>query len=290
MTPVRTTVDASQADEWALVLHAAEIAHRVQVHDAGWAILVAAEDAARARRALDDYDADAATEAEGAATVPAPARGGWAPGLLAAALLVAFFTVTGAPAGESRWFARGAAAAGAMLAGEPWRAVTALTLHADAAHVAGNAAAIALLLPGIVQRLGPGAACGLVLLAGAAGNLLAALAHGPGHVAVGASTATFAALGILASWRLRAPEDGRRRGRSRRWAVPVAAVVLLLTSGVGPRTDVLAHGGGLLAGAALGLVAGRWPAPPAPVQWALGAAVVLVVLGCWRLALGGAPG
>jgi membrane associated rhomboid family serine protease len=76
----------------------------------------------------------------------------------------AFFAVTGPPAAGPRWFEQGAASARHIVSGEPRRAATALTLHADAVHVAGNAIATALLLPAIVQRLGVGCGLWLVLL------------------------------------------------------------------------------------------------------------------------------
>src|SRR5437763_159481 len=82
-------------------------------------------------------------------------------------------------------------------ADEWWRAVTALTLHVDVVHVAGNALAVAVLLPPLVQRFGAGAALWLLLLAGALGNVLAAMTHDPRHLAVGASTAAFGAVGVL---------------------------------------------------------------------------------------------
>ena len=141
--------------------------------------------------------------------------------------------------------------------------MTALTLHADLVHVLGNAIAIALLLPPIIRRLGPGIGLALVLLAGATANLLGAAVQGPQHVAVGASTATFGALGILAALRLGSPSPaGRARGR--RWIVPVASVLLLAMLGTGPGTDVLAHALGLAVGAALGLVAAIVRRPVAP--------------------------
>ena len=177
-----------------------------------------------------------------------------------------------------------------MLNGEPWRAVTALTLHVDLLHVLGNAIATALLLPPIVRRLGPGIGLALVLLAGAAANLLGAWVQGPQHVAVGASTATFGALGILAALRLGSPwPAGQARGR--RWIVPVTSVLLLAMLGTGPGTDVTAHALGLVAGAALGLVAAMCRRPvTAPIQRVLVAAVTLAIVGCWCAALVGRAG
>ena len=109
-------------------------------------------------------------------------------------------------------------------------------------------------------------------------------------MAVGASTATFGALGILAALRQRSASPvGRVRGR--RWIVPVTSVLLLAMLGTGPGTDVIAHALGLVVGAALGLVATIVRRPvAAPIQRALVAAVALAILGCWCAALAGRAG
>jgi len=197
-----------------------------------------------------------------------------------------FFAWIGPPAAGSRWFERGAASARQIMSGEPWRAVTALTLHVDAVHVAGNAVATAALLPPIVQRLGPGWGLWLPLLAGTAGNLLSATLYDPRHVAVGASTATFGAIGILAGLRLFATPP-RARTRWKPWIVPVACLVLLAFLGAGRDADVLAHGLGLLSGAALGFAASATPRRllDPSLQWPLVALAALTVIGCWLLAL-----
>ena len=75
-----------------------------------------------------------------------------------------------------------------ILAGELWRAVTALTLHADHAHLLSNAIACALFLSVVCGALGAGVGSALVLLAGAGGNLANALLHGSHRVSVGAAT------------------------------------------------------------------------------------------------------
>lgn len=197
-----------------------------------------------------------------------------------------FFAWVGPPTAGSPWFERGAASAQRIMGGEPWRAVTALTLHVDAVHVAGNAVATAALLPPIVERLGAGWGLWLPLLAGTAGNLLAALVYDPRHVAVGASTATFGAIGILAALRLFATSPRARR-RWKPWVVPVACLVLLAFLGAGRDADVLAHGLGLLSGGALGFAASSAPRRVLgpSLQWPLVALAVLAVIGCWRLAL-----
>jgi membrane associated rhomboid family serine protease len=137
----------------------------------------------------------------------------------------------------------------------------------------------------VCQQLGPGVGLWLVLLAGAGGNALTAAVHGAGHVSVGASTAIFGAVGILAGLRILTPgRVGSRLGKW--WVVAATSLVLLALLGTGPNADLLAHVFGLLAGGALGLVAAltiRWT-PRAPVQWLLVAAAGAAVCGAWRLA------
>ncbi len=279
--PVRIAPTPAQADEWALVLTAAGIAHAIAGHDDGWSLLVPAADVERARDALAAYDRE---NPEGVPPPPEPSSYPWMSGVTVALLLLAVFSMTGPPAAGSRWFARGAATA-RILSDEPWRAVTALTLHATTVHVLGNALAIAVLVPALVQRLGLGVAVCLLLLAGAGGNGLSALVHDVRHTAVGASTAAFGAIGALAALRLLPPAAGitRRRG----WIVLAATLLLLAMLGTAPEADVVAHAMGLVAGAVLGAAAGVvTPQPPrAALQWALVMLAGLVMAGAWMLAL-----
>lgn len=285
MRSIRATRTSTQADDWALVLAAAGIPHRVARDGAAWILLVPDDETARAHAALAAFDEEARPET----TVAVPARAApelpWAFGVAVGLLILGAFAVTGPPAAGSRWFERGATSS-AEMAREPWRAVTALTLHVDAVHAAGNAVATALLLPALAQQLGPGCALWSMLVAGAAANLLAATVS-THHLSVGASTATFGAIGTLAALQLfRRPAE--RRTRSKRWVVLVAGLVLLTMLGTGPDADVLGHALGLLAGAVLGTAAAlgfRRP-PGAALQWPLVALAALAIAQCWRLALG----
>lgn len=266
------------------MLAAAGISHRIASHGTGSALLVPADEALRAKAALDAYDEENRQAPDADICEAAPPHLAWAVAMASGALLVLFFAVTGPPTAGSRWFERGAASARLILNGEPWRAVTALTLHLGAVHIAGNALATALLLPAVVQRLGPGVGLFLVLLAGTAGNVLAALAQEPRHVSVGASTAIFGAVGMLAALRLLSPPAARRP----RWTVVVAALLLVALLGTGRGADVVGHALGLMSGGVMGLVAGATLRRPlgSSIQWALVALTTLAVVGCWRLALG----
>jgi membrane associated rhomboid family serine protease len=284
-TAVRVTPSRRHADDWAVVLAAAGIPHWLRQRLDGWALIVPPDDAAAALKTLAAYDDENARPGPAAVDERSHSRPFTITGAVVALLLVGFFAITGSRAAASAWFAHGSADATRMMAGEWWRAVTALTLHADAPHLVGNAMAIAVLMTAVCWHLGPGVAAWLLLLAGAAGNALTAAAHGGDHVSVGASTAVFAAVGILAALRVVAP--ARVGAGARRWWVVVAAALLLLALlGTGPEADILAHLFGFLAGGVLGLLAALTLRRdlPAAVQWLLLAAAGGAMLGAWRLA------
>lgn len=280
-TAVRVTSNRREADEWAVVLAAAGIPHWLRQRLDGWAVIVPPDDVVVAAETLAAYDRENAPPGGDAA----PAQPVTIVGAVVALLLIGFFAITGSRAGRSAWFEHGSADAARMMAGEWWRAVTALTLHADAPHLAGNALAIAVLMTAVCWHLGPGLGAWLLLLAGAGGNVLTAAAHGGGHISVGASTAVFAAVGILAALRIVSPAH-IGIGARKRWVVVPAALALLAMLGAGPHADVLAHLFGFAVGGGLGLVTEltvRRPLP-APVQWMLVAGAGGVVVGAWRLA------
>jgi len=284
---VRVAPNRERADEWAVVLAAADIPHWLRRRLDGWALIVPVSDAVAALESLDAYDRENAGEGAGAdpGDAVAPSRPITLAGVYVALLLMGLFAITGSREGHSEWFQRGSADATRMMAGEWWRAVTALTLHADVPHLLGNALAGALLVTAVCQQLGPGVGLWLLLLAGAGGNALTAAVHRGGHVSVGASTVVFGAIGILAA--LRTVMPGGVGSRPGKWWVAVAAsLVLLALLGTGPNADLLAHVFGLLAGGAVGLLGAltiRWM-PPAWVQWLLVAAASAAVYTAWRLA------
>jgi membrane associated rhomboid family serine protease len=228
---------------------------------------------------------------------------------LAFVALLVFFGLTGPAAAHSLWFERGTSVSSA-LGHEPWRAVTALTLHADGKHVLGNVLTGSLFAIPLARRIGPGGALASTVVAGSLGNLANAAAHeamGIAHRSIGASTAVFAVVGLLAALQLGWNQTvGREAERSRvvRLA-PLAgglALLGLLGSGSGDgRTDLWAHLFGFLAGLVVGIVVvlARPHAPPAGhaqrsssrlsalVQPAWGALAVGLVAGSWAAAMHG---
>jgi membrane associated rhomboid family serine protease len=208
-------------------------------------------------------------------------------GLITAGLLLGFHLLTGPRSAARAWFRSGSASAERILAGETWRTVTALTLHADIAHVTANAVSAAIFVTELARLVGPGVAAWVLLLTGAAGNALTAVARGAPHGSVGASTALFGAIGCLAAlqavrWR------SRPRPRYRPWVPVAAGAALLAMLGTGRDADVAAHLFGFAAGLPLGVLVARFAAaPPAPpVQRVLVLAAAGVVVARWGLAHG----
>ncbi len=90
-----------------------------------------------------------------------------------------------------------------ILQGELYRTVTALTLHSDIEHLAGNVVGLLLLIPPLCSLMGLGRGLFLVLLSSSLGNFLNALLYRKAHLSIGASTAVMAIVGILTAWQLR---------------------------------------------------------------------------------------
>jgi rhomboid protease GluP len=145
----------------------------------------------------------------------------------------------------------------AVRAGAWWRTVTALTLHADIGHLIGNSVFGAVFGVLLARRLGSGVGWLAVLVCAALGNGLNAALQPDGFRSIGASTATFAALGIVAAFATRAG-DLRDRGWRGVFAPAAAGIGLLAFTGVaGENTDLVAHLNGFGLGALCGwLLAG----------------------------------
>ena len=277
-----------QAEDHALSLAAVGIPSRIIVEETGIALAVAEADALRARNELVEYRGE-----NQARTSPPlrPPQDGLKFAFAYAAVLILVQGAAGRHLVGFDWWTAGYAQAGLIAGGEWWRTLTALTLHADVAHLASNIVAGGVFGIVLGQFLGPGLAWFAILISGAVGNELNALVHPASHTAVGASTAVFAALGLVAvlSWRRRAAVSGR----GMRGVLPlVAGVALLADLGTGgERTDVGAHAFGFITGVIFGagiLMAGaRVPNGPR-AQLAYGAAALSLLGLAWSLALANA--
>jgi membrane associated rhomboid family serine protease len=285
---LRVSQRRAQIDEWLLVLSAEGLNAGVRGGPDGFALEVASNDAERADALLRTWQ----IENQRAPQAPPPPAAidphALRHAIIVSGFLLALFAATG-PAGraDSALGARGSAESARVLAGESWRVVTALTLHADFAHVLGNALAGALFLSAVFHLFGFGFGGALVLAAGALGNLANAILQTPSHASVGASTAVFGALGLLVGHALAEPRTALRRRPV--WMPIGAALALLAMLGTeGARVDLWAHGLGLAAGLVLGTGAAQLSAArlaSAALQSVAGGAALAVIAGAWWLAL-----
>lgn len=187
------------------------------------------------------------------------------------------------------WLDRGNAEAGRILAGEWWRAVTALTLHADGLHLAGNLLIGGYFVWRLCRMLGSGLGWTLILWSGIAGNLVNALLQSPDHRSVGASTALFGAIGAAGMLGV----VRRQRSRARKWLLPFAgAAGLLAMLGAGDGeglTDIGAHLFGFGCGLGLGYLTGQLVArhglPGKAFNRLLALAAAAIPVIAWFLAL-----
>lgn len=195
----------------------------------------------------------------------------------------------------SEWIRRGAVDVFQVLhAGEWYRCVTGLTLHADSEHLFGNVLFGAPFLILLFRRTGLGLGILLVLLAGTIGNVFNVLYRPDTHSSLGFSTALFGAVGTL-SGLLALSESASNKGMRKRalrrglvlLAAGLAALAMLGTEGVS--TDYAAHLFGLLAGFLTGgctaLLMHRHGEPSSVFQWTGGILSLTVIAVCWMIAL-----
>ena len=279
---VATALTARTCDAYGLVLEAVGIRFHVLRDGTGYGFWVVPDELARAREALALYLEE---------NVPKPAeppRRLAGTGVAAATAYVVGEVLIAIAASRSlfgaAWYDIGMLNGAALRSGDWWRPVTALTLHADLAHLASNLGFGALCIGLLARVYGGGVALALTLAAAASGNLLEGTFMAHGHESLGASGAVFAALGILGTvhWPTRTA-----RGRwYARGATFIGALVLLALLGTGDaRTAIEAHALGFAFGVLLGLPLRRSPILPAGVQRLAGVAAALLPAVAWATAI-----
>jgi len=271
------SLDHDAARTWALVLASRHIPHKLRRlrhgEGGGYCVLVQGWFAERAAEEIRLYLKE---NAPGSGSVYLPDLrpvGGMEPTVGAMGALVVFFwlysrTYPAFGLYPKLWLDLGSAHAGKILSGEWWRIFTALTLHGDGAHVFSNALIGGIFVWLASRRLGAGLAWLLTIVAGASGNLLNSMALAAPHNAIGFSTASFGAAGLLAGIApfgvgggihgLGGGSLGRRVWRFVGSAlVPIGAGLgLLAMLGAGEDTDLGAHLFGFVSGLMLGMGTG----------------------------------
>ena len=271
--------------ELALVLTARGIEHRRLSGPRGaWELAVPA---AQARHAVDELEAYRVERSRPVAA-PAPLRdfpNAWLGVAAYAAVLMLVATCAEQYFLAIDWGRAGRLVAGRIFDGEWWRPVTALTLHADIAHLASNLAFGSFFGYFIGRYYGPGIGWFAILCSGVLGNVLNAVIQSAEHRSIGASTAVFGALGLLTAhaWR-----RGTSQASWRARFAPIAAGIGLLafTGTGGENTDIFAHLTGFCAGFGIGAVLERIELPrAASAQAVFGGAACLLLALAWAAAL-----
>jgi membrane associated rhomboid family serine protease len=238
-----------EAMEWSLVMASQEIEAMVDKSEQGWCLVVAEADYQRAAAVLQQYTLE---------------NRGWRwkrhlPGsgfvfhwgvIVWVAAMGAFYywTMMAFPRLQSL----GEMEPARVMAGQWWRLFTAITLHASAEHLGANLVTGGLFLGLAMARYGPGNALFAAFLAGAVGNAADLVAYSAESASLGASGMVMGGLGLLSVhsfslWR-KYPHSRRLMARG-----GAAGILILVLLGFGPGTDMVAHVGGFVAGAVLGL-------------------------------------
>lgn len=270
----------------ALVLAAAKIPHQVIDDGVSAALIVPAEYSVRAVEELRLYDD------ENPPARPRPVRKisyqDAVPGVVGYVLVVsAIAWLAGYSAFGQNWFEAGRVDGVLIRGGEWWRTITALTLHSGARHIVGN------LVFGVFfgffagRLMGSGVAWLAIVAAAAAGNAANTLLLESAHRSIGASTAVFAALGLVAGYVWRGQLMAQDRWSYRYGPIVGGLALLMFTGTGGENTDIGAH----LLGFVCGFLAGMLLIALGPVpsdrraQMISGTLAVFLVVTSWLVAL-----
>ncbi len=283
------STDPRAASDRALVLHSVGIPCELLRIETRTVLVVPVELAERAKFEIWQYDQE--NRQQRPRPRPAVEVHGYYNGVSGVFGYVLVVCLVGWLAGRSAfgfdWLARGRVDGELVRAGEWWRLFTALTLHSGVGHLLGNIG-FGALFGGLAGRLvGSGVAWACIVLAAGAGNALNTVLLESSHRSIGASTAVFAALGLLAGfvWRARLMAQDRWAWRL---GPIIGGIALLAYTGTGDaRTDIGAHLAGFVCGFAGGIAltfTARHLGGPR-LQAICGAAAVALILAAWGAAL-----
>lgn len=270
----------------ALVLAASHIPHQMIDDGVTAALVVPAQYSVRAVQELQLYDD------ENPPVRPRPRKKivyqDAVPGVVGYVLIISIIAWLAAHQALGHdWFESGRVDGALIRGGEWWRTITALTLHSGVRHFLGNL--IFGVLFGIFagRLLGSGVAWLAIVAAAAVGNAANTLLLDTAHRSIGASTAVFAALGLVAGfvWRGRFMAQDRW---SYRYGPVVGGLALLMFTGTGgPDTDIGAHLLGFVSGFLTGmLLIALGPVPTdRRAQTVAGSLAILLVATSWTVAL-----
>lgn len=274
-------------DQQTLILSAVGIHSWTVVRGGLFVVVVPEESAALALRHLTE----AAQESRPVVAIAKPPKLhplAWTGSILYALVMMAVAYAAGIDALGFDWIGGGTLNGAIPATNEWWRVVTALTLHADVGHLLSNLAFGTVFGFLASRALGGGVAWACILIGAMLGNALDAIVMPTEQRSLGASTAVFAALGILSAYAWSQETQNNLRW-AKRLGPLIAGVILLGFLGAGgERTDVIAHVTGFFSGCVLGVALGKIPErrfDSRGLQLAAGAFTLAAIAAAWMFAM-----
>lgn len=261
MVTIYNHLSQEQAETFSLVLNSSGIGNRVVGINGAFRIEVPEPYIDTACNAVRQYQAENPTAESGLSIrhrppIPTPLSA-----IGVALLLLCVHLAVSSSSAPQDYITVFGASAHRIMGGEVYRCATALLLHADAAHIAGNMVGMVIFGGAVCTATGSGAGWLMITACGILGNLMNAWAYKTGHLSVGASTAVFGAVGILCA--LQAVNAVRRgKGWKRMALVFGAGVALLAFLGTSSRSDLGAHLFGFFSGVMMGGAYRLWKGQP----------------------------
>ncbi len=282
MVRILADLTREQADTFALVLASANIASRTRGVAINCELWVDEKHAGEAAELIRAYREENRPQHPAGGPPLLREYGRTTAGLWGALILLVCHLAVVYGGGLNAYSRVYGAASGLIQRGQLYRCATALLLHADAVHLAGNLLGIAVFATAVCSVAGWGLGWLMILATGVAGNLANAYFYSAGHLSIGTSTAVFGAVGILSALQL--VRKIRRSGQRFKAFLPLAAgLALLAMLGASENADLTAHlfgfFSGLLLGALYGLQVRR--APGAKVQAGALLATAAVLVAAW---------
>lgn len=252
MVTLFANLSAADADTYSLVLSSMGLAHHLIKGENGWDLLVGHKDYETAESLIREYLQEnenfQAVDQPVSQTYQKTLSGLWA----ALMLLICHGYLTLFDNREALIAIYGSSALH-IVQGELYRIATALMIHADALHLAGNMTGIAIFGTAVCAITGWGFGWFMILVAGIIGNLLNAVFYGSDHLSVGASTAIFGAIGILTAYQF-FKKIGFPGQRLRAFVPLGGGLALLGMLGTAEHSDLMAHLFGFISGIIIGSI------------------------------------
>lgn len=244
---------SEEARTYGLVLASVGISYRLIKGSMDWSILVSEQDSLHAKTMIRCY----LEEQQETRHVPEESSAGrfWPLSAGLSALLLSCHAAISLVTDPADVVERFGVSVSGLRSGELYRTITALFIHGDFAHLAGNILGILLFGTAVCHVMGWGVGWFTVLVSAALGNLLNGLIRQGDHLSIGASTAVFAAIGILTARQfLRRVRLQERRAKA--WFPVAGGLALLSILGSGQHSDLMAHLLGFLVGLSIGMAYG----------------------------------